>query len=94
MNIFSNALEITNKGGAVAGIELTKILGMVPTVVIVGVLLLSCYYLFFAFLLTRRVKIMNTNFKTPFSSMFTLIAFLNLVASLAVTTITLLTLIN
>ena len=93
MNIFSNTLEITNKGGA-AGIELTKILGMVPTVVIVGVLLLSCYYLFFAFLLTRRVKIMNTNFKTPFSMMFTLIAFLNFVASLAVTTITLLTLIN
>jgi hypothetical protein len=76
------------------GLLLINILGMAPTVMKIGVLLLSMYYLFFAFLLTRRVKIMNTNFKTPFSGMFTLIVFLNLVASLAVTAITLLTLIK
>jgi len=69
-------------------------MGLVPTTIEIIVLLLALFYLFFAFLLTRRVKIMNTNFKTPLAAVFSLLAFANLAASLIVTAITLLTLIK
>ena len=93
MDIFSNSPGI-NKASYAASVEIGKLLGLAPTVTKIIVLLISLFYLFFAFLLTRRVKIMNTNFKTPFAPEFSLVAFMNLAASLIVTTITLLTLIK
>lgn len=93
MDIFSNVPGIT-KPNYTSGMEIGKIVGLAPIATEIVVLLLSLSYLFFAFLLTRRIKIMNTNFKTPFAPVFSLLVFINLLASLVVTTITLLTLIK
>ena len=92
MDIFSNIQEVTKPNYTISIIE--KFVGLVPTVTEIVVLLLALFYLFFAFLLTRRVKIMNTNFKTPLSTVFSLLALVNLAASLIVTAVTLLILIN
>lgn len=93
MDIFSNSPEIIKPNYTIeTGIG--KIVGLAPTITEAVVLLLLFFYLFFAFLLTRRVKIMNTNFKTQFAPIFSLLALGNLVASLVVIAITLLTLIK
>lgn len=92
MDIF-NTLKIgTSDHNVEGGIE--KILKFVPTVTEAIVLIVMVFYVFFAFLLTRRLKIMNTNFKTPLAPFFTLLASINLIAALVITLITLLTLIN
>ncbi len=93
MDIFSNAPEIIKPSYPI-DTEIGKIVGLVPTVTEIVVLVLTLFYLFFAFLLTRRVKIMNTNFKTPLAPVFSLLAFTNLIAPLAIIAITLLTLIK
>jgi hypothetical protein len=76
------------------GVEIVKLVGFIPTVIKIAVLVMSLFYLFFAFILTRRVKIMTTNFKTPLAPVFSLVALGNLIASLVVIAITLLTLIK
>lgn len=93
MDIFSNVSGIT-KPNYTTGLEIGKLVGLAPTAIEIIVLLLSFFYLFFAFLLTRRLKIMNTNFKTPFAPVFSLLGFINLIAPLVVMTITLLTLVK
>ncbi|MFZ2664131.1 MAG: DUF5657 family protein, partial [Patescibacteria group bacterium] len=38
------------------------------------VFLVMVLYLFFAFILIRKLRIMNLNFKTPYSKLFTLLS--------------------
>lgn len=49
-------------------------------------------YLFFAFLLIRRLKIMNLNFRTPYRTFFSFIARLHFIATLLIIILTFLTL--
>jgi hypothetical protein len=49
-------------------------------------------YLFFAFVLIRRLKIMNLNFRTPYSMFFAFIARLHFFATLLILILTFLTL--
>jgi hypothetical protein len=93
MDIFNNPSGITKPNYALET-EVGKIVGLAPTIIEIVVLVLMLFYIFFAFILTRRVKIMNTNFKTPAAPSFSLLASINLLASLVVIVITLLTLIK
>ena len=55
-------------------------------------LLVMAIYLIFSFVLTRRIRIMNLNLKTPYSKGFIAISWMHSLASLAVFLITLLSL--
>jgi len=55
-------------------------------------LLVITIYLIFSFVLTRRIRIMNLNLKTPYSKGFIAIAWMHSIASLIAFLITLLSL--
>lgn len=46
-------------------------------------------YLVFSFVLIRRVKIMNTNFKTPYAKVFSTLTGINFILTLVVIALTL-----
>ena len=54
------------------------------------VLLVIAIYLIFSFVLTRRIRIMNLNLKTPYSKGFIVISWMHSLASLVAFLITLL----
>lgn len=56
------------------------------------VLLVMAVYLIFSFVLTRRIRIMNLNLKTPYSKGFIAISWMHSLASLVAFLITLLSL--
>lgn len=47
----------------------------------VFVLIIAAIYLVFSFVLTRRIRIMNLNLKTPYSKGFILLSWLHTLAS-------------
>jgi len=53
-------------------------------------LLIMAVYLIFSFVLTRRIRIMNLNLKTPYSKGFIVISWMHSLASLVAFLITLL----
>jgi len=56
------------------------------------IFLVMVLYLVFAFVLIRRLKIMNINFNTPHSTLFTIVAKLHFIIALIITVLTFLTL--
>lgn len=58
----------------------------------VGLIGIIAIYVFYAFLVTRQVKLMNNSFSTPLSRVFSLTAFIHLVASLVILLLTIATL--
>lgn len=56
------------------------------------VLLVIAIYLIFSFVLTRRIRIMNLNLKTPYSKGFIVISWMHSLASLIAFLVTLLSL--
>jgi hypothetical protein len=48
------------------------------------VLLLQVIYVLFAFMLTRQIKLMNHNFQTSAAPLFSLLAWINFLASLGI----------
>jgi|GEM_PF-2969739 len=55
------------------------------------VFLMMVLYLFFAFILIRKLRIMNLNFKTPYNKLFLLLARAHFVASFIVIILTFIT---
>ncbi len=73
-------------------LTLPQVISTGSYIIQISVLLIMLLYLFFAFLLTRRLKIMNLNFKTPYRTLFSFIAKIHFVATILVIILTFLTL--
>lgn len=50
----------------------------------VFLLLVTLFYVIYAFMLTRQVKLLNKSYSSPLSGLFNQAAFIHLVASIAV----------
>ncbi len=51
---------------------------------------LQFVYIFYAFMITRQVKIMNRSFNTPAEPLFTSLAFFHFIGSIVIATMTIL----
>lgn len=69
--------------------NLNNVVQLVGTILLVFI---EFVYIFFAFLLTRQIRLMNKSFATPMGVLFTLIGRLHFFISLMVTFITVLVL--
>jgi hypothetical protein len=67
--------------------EIIKAASAAGEIVVLGIMVI---YVIFSFVLTRRIKIMNLNLKTPYSKSFVVISKIHTIALIVVILLTLL----